>query len=56
MKRAYGKAVGTAARLKINKPILIAKVDEENIASAKMALKRASDKFPVPCRIVVTKD
>jgi large subunit ribosomal protein L10e len=56
MKKAYGKAVGTAARLKTNKIILIAKVDEENIESAKIALKRAKDKFPVPCRIVVKKN
>ncbi|MEE8354322.1 MAG: 50S ribosomal protein L16 [Candidatus Bathyarchaeia archaeon] len=56
MKKAYGKAVGTAARLKMNKLILVARVDEENVDSAKIALKRASAKFPVPCRIVVTKN
>jgi large subunit ribosomal protein L10e len=56
MKKAYGKAVGTAARLKINKPILVARVDEENVESAKVALKRASDKFPVPCKIIVKKN
>jgi large subunit ribosomal protein L10e len=56
MKKAYGKPVGTAARLKLNKPILIARVDAENLESAKIALKRAKDKFPVPCRIVVTKN
>ncbi len=56
MKKAYGKAVGTAARLKMNKLIIIAKVDEEHIENAKIALKRAKDKFPVPCRIVVTKN
>jgi len=53
MKKAYGKPVGTAARLKRGKPILIARVDEEAIETAKVALKRASDKFPVPCRILV---
>jgi len=53
MKRAYGKPVGTAARMRRGKPILIAKVDEADIGSAKEALKRASDKFPVPCRIFV---
>ena len=53
MKKAYGKPVGTAARMKRGKPILIAKVDEADIDSAKEALKRASDKFPVPCRIFV---
>ncbi len=56
MKKAYGKAVGTAARLKMNKLILVARVNEENVDSAKIALKRASAKFPVPCRIVVTKN
>jgi large subunit ribosomal protein L10e len=56
MKKAYGKPVGTAARLKLNKPILVARVDAENLESAKTALKRAKDKFPVPCRIVVTKN
>jgi large subunit ribosomal protein L10e len=53
MKKAYGKPVGTAARMRRGKPILIAKVDEADIDSAKEALKRASDKFPVPCRIFV---
>jgi large subunit ribosomal protein L10e len=53
MKKAYGKPVGTAARIKRGKPILVARVDEADIDAAKEALKRASDKFPVPCRIFV---
>lgn len=53
MKKAYGKPVGTAARISRGKPILVARVDEANIESAKQALKRASDKFPVPCRVFV---
>ena len=53
MKKAYGKPVGTAARIRRGNPILIARVDEVNIDSAREALKRASDKFPVPCRIFV---
>ena len=53
MKRAYGKPVGTAARIRRGNPILIARVDEAGLDSAKEALKRASDKFPVPCRIFV---
>jgi large subunit ribosomal protein L10e len=55
MKKAYGKPVGTAAAIRRGKPILVAKVDEENLEEAKTALKRASDKFPVPCRIMVKK-
>ncbi|MFB0558727.1 MAG: 50S ribosomal protein L16 [Candidatus Bathyarchaeia archaeon] len=53
MARAYGKPVGTAARVPRGKPILIAEVTEENVEVAKEALKRASDKFPVPSRIFV---
>lgn len=53
MKKAYGKPVGTAARIRRGNPILIARVDEADIDSAKEALKRASAKFPVPCRIFV---
>lgn len=53
MARAYGKAVGTAARMRRGKTILIAKVDEASLGHAKEALKRASAKFPVPCRIFV---
>jgi large subunit ribosomal protein L10e len=53
MKKAYGKPVGTAARIRQGKPILVARVDETDIDAAKEALKRASDKFPVPCRIFV---
>ena len=53
MARAYGKPVGVAAQVRRGKPILVAKVAEENVEMAKRALKRASDKFPVPCRIFV---
>jgi large subunit ribosomal protein L10e len=53
MKKAYGKPVGVAAQVRRGKPILVAKVAQENVEIAKRALKRASDKFPVPCRIFV---
>ena len=56
MARAYGKPVGTAAQIRKGKPIFITKVDEANVDVAKNALKRASDKFPVPCRILVRKN
>lgn len=53
MARAYGKPVGTAARVRRGKPIMTAEVQKGSIDVAKEALKRASDKFPVPCRITV---
>jgi large subunit ribosomal protein L10e len=56
MKKAYGKPVGTAARVLRGKPILVARVHEKDLETAKEALKRASDKFPVPCRIMVKKN
>lgn len=56
MKRAYGKPVGVAARLKEGSWVLIAGVEEANLEVAKEALKRASDKFPVPCRIFVKRN
>ncbi|MGD2142473.1 MAG: 50S ribosomal protein L16 [Candidatus Bathyarchaeota archaeon] len=56
MKKAYGKPVGTAARIKRGNSILVARVDETGLEAAKEALKRASDKFPIPCRIFVNEN
>ena len=53
MKKAYGKPAMVAARIKNKQPIIIAEVDKGGIDYAKTALKRASAKFPSPCRIVV---
>ena len=53
MKKAYGKPTFVAARIKSKQAIIIAEVDKNNIQHAKTALKRASAKFPSPCRIVV---
>jgi len=54
MKKAYGKPSAVAARIKQGQPIFVAEVDKANVDYAKEALKRASDKFPVPTRIVIT--
>jgi len=53
MARAYGKPVGTAARVRRGSPIIIAEVDKGGLEVAREALKRASDKFPVTSRIMV---
>ncbi len=53
MKKAYGKPAMVAARIKNKQPIIIAEVNKKNIEYAKTALKRASAKFPSPCRIIV---
>jgi large subunit ribosomal protein L10e len=53
MARAYGKPVGTAARVRRGDPVITAEVPEEGIEVAREALKRASDKLPVPCKIMI---
>jgi len=53
MARAYGKPVGTAARVRRGDTVLLAEVQSEGLDVARKALKRASDKFPISGRITV---
>ncbi|HEC75977.1 MAG TPA: 50S ribosomal protein L16 [Thermoplasmatales archaeon] len=53
MRKAYGKAVGTAARIREGQKLISIWTFPENIENAKSALKRASAKLPTPCRIEV---
>ncbi len=55
MSRAFGKAVGTAARVRSGQIIMSARVNQANVSRAKEALKVASYKLPSRCRIVITK-
>ena len=55
MRSAFGKNVGTAARLERNQAILTVRVPVSMAAVAKDALWRASMKFPSPCYIDVEK-
>jgi len=55
MRRAFGKPVGTAARVKSNQPVLVVNVNESGLEAAKEALKRGEAKLPVPCRIFIEK-
>lgn len=54
MRRPYGKPAGTAARVKRGQRLMVVRVDEESVKVAKEALRRASAKFPIPCRIKIT--
>lgn len=54
MKRPYGKPTGTAARVKRGEPLISIWVNKDGVDSAKIALERARDKFPLPTRIFVT--
>jgi large subunit ribosomal protein L10e len=53
MRRAFGKNVGTAARVKPMQKIFTVAVEKQNFKAAKEALWHAGQKLPTPCRIVV---
>lgn len=53
MSRAFGKPIGTAARVKHDQVIIHVEVAKEAVDVAKEALKRGSIKLPIPCRIVI---
>jgi large subunit ribosomal protein L10e len=55
MRRAFGKTVGTAARLERNQAILTVQVSADKVEVAKTALWKASMKFPSPCYVDVEK-
>ncbi len=53
MRLAFGRPVGTAARVSVDQPVFSVRVRPENVAEARKALKRASMKLPTPGRITV---
>jgi len=55
MRKAFGKPVGIAARVRIGQPIIEIGVNENAVEVAREALERGRDKLPIPCRIIVEK-
>jgi large subunit ribosomal protein L10e len=55
MRSAFGKAVGTAARVEAGQSLMSVSTTKAHFLTAKQALKRASMKLPTPCRIIVEK-
>ena len=53
MRSAFGKAVGTAARIKKGQKLLTVYTTKEYVETAKISLKRALYKMPTPCTITV---
>lgn len=53
MRRAFGKNVGTAARVNAMQKIFTVAVEKQNFPAAKKALWHAGQKLPTPFRIVV---
>ncbi|MFB6093050.1 MAG: 50S ribosomal protein L16 [Haloquadratum sp.] len=55
MRQAFGKPVGTAARVQANERVFTVYCDPEDADVAKDALRRAYNKMSPPCRIDVEK-
>lgn len=55
MRHAFGKAVGTAARVHSDQKVFSVSTTPQNVAHAKKALKRAGQKLPTPVYIVIDK-
>jgi len=55
MQRAFGRSIGTAARMKIDQPIFSMYIDEADIKIAADVLKKAIPRLPCKCRIITTK-
>ena len=51
MRKAFGKAIGTAAVVKEGQKLFSVSVDKVHLDEAKKALKLAAMKFPTPCTI-----
>jgi large subunit ribosomal protein L10e len=55
MRRSFGTAIGTAARIEPDQTLITVKVRANAVETAKESLKRGSAKLPIPCKIVVNK-
>jgi len=55
MRRAFGKAIGTAARVEPGASLITIRTTKDNFPRAKRALLKAAYKLPTPCSIVVVK-
>ena len=53
MKKSYGKSIGSAARVKEGQTLMELRVNKANNKLGKLALERASKKFPCSCKVVV---
>ncbi len=55
MRNAFGKPISVEAIVKKDQRVITIDCQEKNFEQAKVALKRAGMKLPVPCKIVVDK-
>ncbi len=55
MKKAFGKVIGRAARVRAGDVILSVRCNKDGYKIAKNAIRLGRYKFPTPCRVIVTK-
>jgi large subunit ribosomal protein L10e len=55
MRKAFGKPIGLAARVRKGQPLVTIRTSPENFKFSKDALRRAAMKFPTPCKVVIEK-
>ena len=55
MRKAFGKPIGLAARVKSDQAVIMVNMNEDDLEVAKEALKRGGAKLPIPCRIIIEK-
>jgi len=55
MRRSFGTAIGTAAKVEVGQTIITVRVKAGHEETAKESLKRGSAKLPIPCKIVISK-
>jgi len=53
MRSAFGKNVGTAARIRTGQKLISIHTNPEHFLKAKDALRKAGMKFPTPCQITI---
>ncbi|HYA77679.1 MAG TPA: 50S ribosomal protein L16, partial [Verrucomicrobiae bacterium] len=53
MRRSFGTAIGTAAKVEVGQTIITVKVKASAAETAKESLKRGSAKLPIPCKVVL---
>ena len=52
MRKAFGRPIGTSAQVRPGQRLLEIRADKSKQSVAKEAFRRASAKFPTPCRVV----
>jgi large subunit ribosomal protein L10e len=52
MRKAWGKVIGVAARVRPRQPLVTVRVNPQHIKAAMTALKRAAPKLPTPCKVI----